>query len=66
MGGQFGLFLVPFWLPKPLGTPPRALVAPKMGPRTSPEGPFGVKSGPREPSKGQTGAKKDPRREQNQ
>ena len=45
--------------------PPRALVAPKMGPRTSPEGPFGAKSGPREPSEGQTGAKKDPRREQN-
>ena len=64
-GGQFGSFLVPFGVPKPPGTPPRALVAPKMGPRTSPEGPFGAKSGPREPSEGQTGAKKGPRREQN-
>ena len=65
LGGQFGSFLVPFGVPKPPGTPPRALVAPKMGPRTSPEGPFGAKSGPREPSEGQTGAKKGPRREQN-
>ena len=65
LGGQFGPFLVTFGVPKPPGTPPRALVAPKMGPRTSPEGPFGAKSGPREPSEGQTGAKKGPRREQN-
>ena len=65
LGGQFGNFLVPFGVPKPPGTPPRALVAPKMGPRTSPESLFGAKSGPREPSEGQTGAKKGPRRAQN-
>ena len=63
--GQFGPFWVPFWLPKPPGTPPRALVAPKMSPRTSPEGLFGAKSGPKEPSEGQTDAKKGPRKEQN-
>ena len=59
LGGRFST--VTFGVPKPPGTPPRALVAPKMGPRTSPEGPFGAKSGPREPSEGQTGAKKGPR-----